>query len=159
MPAHKTKGSEAALWRRGRCPGAETVRGNSCCPPSEQLVEQAFAVTRDGHRYVVALEPAGGIEVSARWSARRIVERDRRAEVGSAQHFLAFRNDAEQRRREDFENVLDIEHLAAGRALGVVARDEDVLLDALSLLGLLGLRIEQPDDAIGVADRRHFRIG
>src|SRR6478672_10122446 len=147
MPAHRTKGSEAALWRRGRCPGAETVRESSCCPPSEQLVEQALAVAGDGHRHVVALEPAGGIEVSARRSAGRIVERDRRADVGSAQHLFAFRNDAEKRRREDFKNVLDIENLAVRRTLGVVARDENVLLDALSLLGLLGLRIEQPDDA------------
>src|SRR3954447_13743828 len=150
MPARRTKGSEAALWRQGRCPGAETVRGSSCCPPSEQLVEQAFTVTGDGHRYVIALEPAGGIEVRAGRSAGRIVERDRRAEIGSAQHLFAFRDDAEQRRREDFKNVLDFKHLAARRALGVVARDENVLLDALSLLGLLGLRIEQPDDAIGV---------
>ena len=54
-------------------------------------------------------------------------------------------------------SILSISPRAARCA--IVARDQDVLLDALALLGLLGLGIEQPDDAIGIAHRRHFRIG
>ena len=45
------------------------------------------------------------------------------------------------------------------RALCVVARDQDVFFDAPPLLGLLGLGIEKSHDAIGIANRRHFRVG
>ena len=44
-------------------------------------------------------------------------------------------------------------------AHGVVARDQQVFLDPLALLRLLGLGVEQADDAVGIAHRGDFRIG
>ena len=95
--------------------------------------------------------------IGAARRAGRTGDGDGLADVGGAQHLLAFRDDAEQRHREDLEHVLDLEHLAARGAVRVVAGDQEVLLDALALLGLLGLGIEQPDDAVGIAHRRHLR--
>src|SRR5207248_10893839 len=41
----------------------------------------------------------------------------------------------------------------------IISGDEEVLVDALAPLRLLGLRIEHADDAVGIAYRRDFRIG
>jgi hypothetical protein len=74
-------------------------------------------------------------------------------DVGGAQHVLALGNDPEHRRRQDFEDVFDGDHLAARRPRGIIARDQQVLLDLLALLGPDGFRIEHADDAVGIAHR------
>ena len=80
----------------------------------------------------LAHQPARGVDIGAGRRAVGIVERDRRADIGGAQHVLALGNDAEQRRREDFEDVVDAEHFAARRARRIVAGDQHVLLDPLA---------------------------
>ena len=100
-----------------------------------------------------------GVDIGAGRRAVGIVQRHRRADIGRLQHVLALGNDAEQRRREDFEDVVDREHLAARRARRIVARDQDVLLDPLALLRLHGLGIEHADDAVGIAHRGDLGIG
>ena len=60
-------------------------------------------------------------------------------------HLLLTRFDAVRAGRGEMLNVadvLDIEHLAAARPTRVVARQQQVLLDALAFLGLLGLGVE-----------------
>jgi hypothetical protein len=84
-------------------------------------------------------------------------ERDRCPDIGGAQHRLALRNDAEERRGEATSSILSIS--PRDRPLCVVARDQDVFFDAPPLLGLLGLGIEKSHDAIGIAYRRHDHSG
>ncbi len=41
----------------------------------------------------------------------------------------------------------------------MVARDEQLLVDAFATFRFFRFRIKQPDNAIGITNRRHFGIG
>src|SRR6478736_1434358 len=75
------------------------------------------------------------------------------------QDILAFRDDAKQRDAENLKNVFDAEHLAALCTILVVAGQQQVLLHWLAAFRFVRGRVEQADNAIGIADRRHLRIG
>jgi hypothetical protein len=82
-------------------------------------------------------------------------ERDRYPDIGGAQHLLALRNDAEERRGEALalQDVFDIEHLAAG----AMSRRSSASVRALppactgSLEALMQSRLEVPDAQPGEA--------
>src|SRR5205814_1045101 len=107
----------------------------------EQLVENAPAFARNLYWNRFALQPACRFEIGTSRSAERAIEGHRRPDIRGAQHLFAFRDDAEERYREDFEHIVDREHLAARRAPRIIAGDQEVLVDAFAALGLLSLRI------------------
>src|SRR5262249_23327346 len=130
----------------------------SRAPLSDHSAKKTPFFTWNGHRYSFTLEPPGGVGICPGWRACGAADRDRRANVRGTQHLVAFRNDAEQGNGEDFEDILDTEHLVVCGAAGIEPGNEKVLVEAFALLGLRGLRIEKADDAIGIAHRRDFRI-
>ena len=117
-----------ALARHRRAAAAleDVEQGHAALLPSRRSRKPLLSTGSD-HRQVLALQPSCGLDIGARGRVGGLVERHRRAEIGCAQHALALRDDPEQRRGEDFENVVDGEHLAARGARRIVARHQDVL--------------------------------
>src|SRR5690606_37286834 len=89
-----------------------------------------------------------------------VVENHRYALVRGLEHGLGLGNATQQADGEDFLDVLDTEHFALGHALGVVAGQQQVLLDRLlAVFGAPRFAGQQAEHAVGVAYRRDFRVG
>src|SRR5215831_12794456 len=86
--------------------------------------------TGDGQFDPIAVEPACRVEIGAGYVALAAADRDRRAEIGSPQHLLALRNDAEQRYRQDFAHVIDAEHLTTRNPRRIEPGDQEMLVQA-----------------------------
>ena len=96
--------------RRGR-DGAGTAgkqpKTCSCSPPSEQVSSGPCGSLGTIIGTVSPSRPLRGVRIGAGGRAGRAVQGDGRADIGGAQHVLAFRDDAEQRDRQDLQHVLD----------------------------------------------------
>src|SRR5574343_553098 len=127
---------------------------------SEQALQQArFDVVHEAQRLLFAEETGDDVLVGLGGIGLLLVD-DRGALVGGLQHFFRFRDDAEDLDAQDFLDVLVRQHLAGFDAGRVVAGDQQVFLDRLAAFdGAPGLGLQDAEDAVGVAYRRHFRVG
>mmetsp|Transcript_59446 Transcript_59446/g.140617 ORF Transcript_59446/g.140617 Transcript_59446/m.140617 type:complete len:388 (-) Transcript_59446:74-1237(-) len=127
--------------------------------PEDALEPARLHRLGEAHRLVFAKKTRHHVLVGLGHIGAREMD-GRRALVGRLQHALALGDDADQRRAQDLVDVVQAQHLAAFDAVGVVARDEQMLLDGLGTFdGALGLAAEHAEDAVAVAYRRDLGVG